>query len=65
MRMLTLTEFHNLKKGDKVFVHTHNTLVESEVMNKPFYNSDVDEPNWEVETSNGFCDMYRLYFCID
>ena len=61
MRMLTLTEFHNLKKGDKVFVRTHDTLVESEVMNKPFYNSDADEPDWEVEISNGFCDIYSLY----
>lgn len=65
MRMLTLTEFHNLKKGDKVFVRIHDTLVESEIMNKPFYNSDADKPDWEVETSNGFCDIYSLYFCID
>ena len=65
MRMLTLTEFHNLKKGDKVFVLIHDTLVESEVMNKPFYNSDADEPDWEVETSNGFCDMYSLYNVIN
>lgn len=61
MRMLTLTEFHALKKGDKVFVRVHDTLVESEIMNKPFYNSDADEPDWEVETSNGFCDIYSLY----
>lgn len=65
MRMLTLTEFHALKEGDKAFVRIHDTLVESEIINKPFYNSDADEPDWEVETSNGFCDMYSLYFCID
>ena len=61
MRMLTLTEFFSLKKKDKVFVRIHDTLVKSEVMNKPFYNSDADEPDWEVETSNGFCDMYSVY----
>ena len=65
MRMLTLTEFHALKKGDKAFVRIHDTFVESEVINKPFYNSDADEPNWEVETSNGFCDMYSLYNIIN
>lgn len=65
MRLLTLTEFHALKKGDKVFVRIHDTLVESEIMNKPFYNSDADEPDWEVETSNGFCDIYSLYKIIN
>lgn len=65
MRMLTLTEFHNLKKGDKVFVRIYDTLAESEVMNEPFYNSDTDEPDWEVETSNGFCYIYSLYKIIN
>lgn len=61
MKMLTLTEFYALKKGDKIFVRIHDTLVESKVLNKPFYNSDADEPDWEVETSNGFCDIHSLY----
>lgn len=61
MKMLTLTEFHALKKGDKIFVRIHDTLVESKVLNKPFYNSDSDNPDWEVETSNGFCDIHSLY----
>ena len=65
MRMLTLIEFHALKKGDKAFVRIHDTFVESEVINKPFYYSDADETNWEVETSNGFCDMYSLYNIIN
>lgn len=61
MRRLTPLEFYALKEGDKVFVRIHDTLVESEVMNRPFYNSDADEPDWEVETSNGFCDIDSLY----
>lgn len=65
MKMLTLTEFYALKKGDKIFVRIHDTLVESKVLNKPFYNSDADKPDWEVETSNGFCDIYSLYKIIN
>lgn len=61
MKMLTLTEFFSLKGKDKIFVRIHDTLVESKVLNKPFYNSDADEPDWEVETSNGFCDIHSLY----
>ena len=29
--------------------------------NKPIWNSDADEPDWEVETTNGWSDMYSFY----
>lgn len=61
MERLTFEEFNNLKKDDVVFVKIHDTLVKSFVLNKPFWNSDADEPDWEVETSNGFCDICSLY----
>ncbi len=61
MERLTLTEFINLKKDDIVFVQFHDTLIKSTILNKPFWNSDADEPDYEVETSNGFCDIYSLY----
>ena len=61
MKRLTLTEFTNLKKGDKIFIRSYNNLIKSTVLNKPFWNSDADEPDYEVETSNGFCDIYSLY----
>lgn len=61
IREITNEEFHNLKVGDIVFVKCCGEVFESKVVGKPFYNSDADEPDWEVETNNGFCDMYSLF----
>lgn len=61
IRDITFDEFQNLKVGDIVFVKCGEDILESEVIQTPFYNYDADETGWEVETTNGFCDHYSLY----
>ena len=61
IRDITHEEFRNLKVGDIVFVKYGNNILESKVTQEPFYNYDADEPGWEVETTNCFCDEYSLF----
>lgn len=61
LRRITHREFENLKSGDAVFIKFGDNMYQAEVLGKPFYNSDADEPDWEVETDNGFCDEASLY----
>ena len=61
IRKISLTEFHSLKYGDTVFVKCGGQFYRSKVVRSPFYNADADQPDWEVETTNGFCDEYSLY----
>lgn len=61
IREITHKEFNNLKSGDIVFVKCSGHTFQSTVVRPPFYNYDVDEPDWEVETTNGYCDEYSLY----
>ena len=61
IRKITHNEFNNLKSGDIVFVKCGDLTFQSTVVQPPFYNYDSDEPDWEVETTNGFCDEYSLY----
>jgi hypothetical protein len=61
LRNITRDEFHNLQEGDAVYLKIGECICEAKVINEPFWNSDADEPGWEVETTNGFSDMYSLY----
>lgn len=61
IREITHEEFMNLKRGDVVFVKLDNTYYKSKVIGEPFYNYDSNDPDWEVITTNGFCDEYSLY----
>lgn len=61
LRMITEEEFHNLKVGDIVYIKASGYTFQGKVLNKPIWNSDADEPDWEVETTNGWIDMYSLY----
>ena len=61
MRKITHREFQELKIGDVVFLKCGDDIYKSEITRKPFYNSDADEPDWEVETTNGFADEFSLY----
>jgi hypothetical protein len=61
LRIITEEEFHNLKQGDVVYLKICGHTFQTTVVNKPFWNSDADEPDWEVETTDGFSDMYSLY----
>lgn len=61
LRMITEKEFHKLKVGDIVYIKVSGHTFQGKVLNKPILNSDADEPDWEVETTNGWSDMYSLY----
>lgn len=61
LRPISWEEFHALKIGDTVYIKTDDTFHAAQVTRPAFYNSDADEPDWEVETTNGFSDCYSLY----
>lgn len=61
IKMIDWKDFLELKKGDIVYVVVGDRVCKSKVVRSPFYNADADEPDWEVETNNGFCDVYSLY----
>lgn len=60
IRKITHEEFMNLKLGDIVFMKLDHTY-QAKVTREPFYNYDSDDPDWEVETTNGYCDEHSLY----
>ena len=61
LRNITLEEFKNLKKGNIVFVKCYNQYVKATVEDNSFYNTDADEPGWEVETSYGSISIDSVY----
>lgn len=61
LRVIEEDEFHKLKAGDIIFIKANGHIFKSTVINKPIWNSDADEPGWEVETTNGWTDMYSIY----
>lgn len=61
IKKITHEQFMNLKTGDEVFVKCYGHTFKSMVITPTFYNYDSDEPEWEVETTNGYCDEYSLY----
>ena len=60
-RRITHDEFYNLKSGDIVFTKCGGHTYQSEIVQASFYNHDADDPDWEVETTNGFYDEYSVY----
>lgn len=61
LREITRDEFMSLVNNDTVYLATGDIFCQSKVIGKPFFNHDADEPGWEVETSNGYSDMYSIY----
>ena len=61
IRRITRPEFCNLKPGDEVFIRCGESTFKAVVVRPAFYNADADEPDWEIETTNGFCDEYSIY----
>lgn len=58
---ITEREFHSLTPGDTVYVKSGSSYLQAEVVDRPYYNEDANEPDWEVETTHGSCDQYSLY----
>lgn len=66
-RRMEFSEIKELDAGDKIAICVHMdfpkkaTFVMAIVVRPMFWNSDSDEPDWEVETNNGFVDIYSIY----
>ncbi len=60
-RNLTEKEFMDLRKGTKVYVRVGEKFYRAEVVRSAFYNPDSEEPDWEVETTQGCFDNSSLY----
>lgn len=62
IRKITEEEFYKLKTGDVVYIDKVGYItLQSKVLSKPIFNSAADKPGWEVETTDGWSDMNRLY----
>lgn len=62
VKHLDLREANALKVGDKVLVYCGvSGLKPATVTREMFWNSDADEPAWEIETTNGFVDGFSVY----
>ena len=61
MRGITEKEFMSLVNNDSVYLAICGRFYLSKVIGKPFWNSDADDPGWEIETNNGYSDMYSIY----
>ena len=65
-RLMEFTEIKELEVGDKVYIGIADIpnkieFVSATVVQPLFWNSDADEPDWEVETTNGYVDIYSIY----
>lgn len=67
LRQMEYSEIKELEIGDKVAICISNNFpdkmefVSATVARPLFWNSDADEPDWEIETTNGFVDIYSIY----
>ena len=65
-RRMEFSEIKELEVGDKIAVCICNNpkkmeFINATVVQPMFWNSDADEPDWEVETDNCFTDIYSIY----
>lgn len=64
---MDFNEIKELEVGDEVAICIHLDLpnkvefIKATVVRPLFWNSDADEPDWELETDNGFVDTYSVY----
>ena len=69
-RRLEWNEIRQLEKGDEIVICTYWNppkeihFEDATVIRPLFWNSDADEPDWELETTNGFVDTYSIYEII-
>ena len=66
-RRMDFSEVSSLNTGDRVMIGLHTNdpdkarFVEATVTRPLFWNNDADEPDYEIETTNGFADIYSIY----
>lgn len=66
---VSMAEAKKLKKGDIIFIGLRNgtslTYQKTVVLSPLFWNSDSDELDYELETTNGFVDINSIYLPKD
>ena len=66
-RQMSFNEIKQLEVGDEIAICIKwdpprvAEFIPAKVVRPLFWNSDADEPDWEVETNNGFVDVYSIY----
>ena len=66
-RQMGFHEIKELEVGDEIAICIKwdppmvAEFIPAKVVRPMFWNSDADEPDWEVETNNGFVDVYSIY----
>jgi hypothetical protein len=66
-KRMDFKEIQNLKVGDKVAIclycdsDLNVEFVNAMVVRPLYWNNDCDEPDWELETTNGFTDIYSVW----
>ena len=65
-RQMEFTEIKELEVGDKIYICIADIpnkmeFVSATVVQPLVWNSDADEPDWEVETTNGYVDIHSIY----
>ncbi len=64
---MDFNEIKELEVGDKIAICIKMDLphkvefIKATVVRPLFWNSDADEPDWEIETNNGFVDTDSIY----
>lgn len=67
IRRMEYNEIKQLEVGDKIHILIYEDIpyrqefIEATVVRPMFWNSDADEPDWEVETDSCFTDIYSIY----
>ena len=61
LQMLTIAEFCTLEVNDEIIINIGNRNERVTVTDHPFYNTDSNEPGWEVETDAGFVAFRSAY----
>lgn len=58
---LTIAEFRRLVAGDAIIININGEYHPATASNYAFYNSDANEPGWEIETDAGFVALDSAY----
>lgn len=66
-RPVSMAEAKKIKTGDIIFIGLRNgsssglTYQKAVALSSLFWNSDSNEPDYELETTNGFVDINSIY----
>lgn len=61
MERISYTDCFTLKPGETIYIMCGYKYLKSIVKRPPFWNNDANIPEWEIETNNGYTDLYSVY----